>query len=77
MSSLSLIRIFFLWLRGLLAQTQLQLAQSNPQLHNLHEAWRMYQALEVQNIDPDITIKERAKANKVQISRMQKLYKVR
>ena len=35
-----------------LAQTQLQLAQSNPQIHNLHAAYRrMYQALEVQNIE--------------------------
>lgn len=35
-----------------LAQTQLQLAQSNPELHNLQAAYkRMYQALEVQNID--------------------------
>ena len=38
--------------RVTLAQTQLQLAQSNPQLHNLHLAYkRMYQALEVQNIE--------------------------
>ena len=38
--------------RVTLAQTQLQLAQSNPQMHNLHAAYRrMYQALEVQNID--------------------------
>jgi hypothetical protein len=38
--------------RVTLAQTQLQLAQSNPQIHNLHAAYkRMYQALEVQNID--------------------------
>ena len=38
--------------RVTLAQTQLQLAQSNPQVHNLHAAYRrMYQALEVQNID--------------------------
>ena len=38
--------------RVTLAQTQLQLAQSNPQVHNLHAAFRrMYQALEVQNID--------------------------
>ena len=38
--------------RVTLAQTQLQLAQSNPQMHNLHAAYRrMYMALEVQNID--------------------------
>ena len=38
--------------RVTLAQTQLQLAQSNPQIHNLHAAYRrMYQALEIQNID--------------------------
>ena len=38
--------------RVTLAQTQLQLAQSNPQMHNLHAAYRrMYQALEVQNIE--------------------------
>ena len=35
-----------------LAQAQLQLAQSNPQIHNAYEAYRrMYQALGVQNID--------------------------
>jgi hypothetical protein len=44
--------IFSMAQRVTLAQTQLQLAQSNPQMHNLHEAYRrMYQALEVQNID--------------------------
>ena len=44
--------IFSMAQRVTLAQTQLQLAQSNPQLHNLHAAYRrMYQALEVQNID--------------------------
>jgi hypothetical protein len=44
--------IFSMAQRVTLAQTQLQLAQSNPQLHNLHSAYRrMYQALEVQNID--------------------------
>jgi len=38
--------------RVTLAQTQLQLAQSNPQIHNLHAAYRrMYLALEVQNIE--------------------------
>ena len=44
--------IFSMAQRVTLAQTQLQLAQSNPQLHNLQAAYRrMYQALEVQNID--------------------------
>jgi len=44
--------IFSMAQRVTLAQTQLQLAQSAPQMHNLHAAFRrMYQALEVQNID--------------------------
>jgi hypothetical protein len=44
--------IFSMAQRVTLAQTQLQLAQSNPQMHNLHAAYRrMYNALEVQNID--------------------------
>lgn len=44
--------IFSMAQRITLAQTQLQLAQSNPQIHNLNAAYRrMYQALEVQNID--------------------------
>jgi len=44
--------IFSMAQRVTLAQTQLQLAQSNPQMHNLHAAYRrMYQALEVQNVD--------------------------
>jgi len=44
--------IFSMAQRVTLAQTQLQLAQSNPQMHNMHAAYRrMYQALEVQNID--------------------------
>ena len=35
-----------------LAQTELQLAQSNPQMHNLYQAYRnMYEALGVPNID--------------------------
>src|SRR5210317_638190 len=35
-----------------LAQTELQLAQSNPQMHNLYTAYRnMYEALGVKNID--------------------------
>ena len=37
--------IFSMAQRVTLAQTQLQLAQSNPQVHNLHAAFRrMYQA---------------------------------
>tara|TARA_R100001443_G_scaffold47021_2_gene59751 strand:- start:11006 stop:13450 length:2445 start_codon:yes stop_codon:yes gene_type:complete len=44
--------IFSMSQRIALAQQQLQLAQSNPEMHNLHQAYRrMYQALEVQNID--------------------------
>ena len=35
-----------------LAQTQLQLAQTNPQMHNLHEAYRrIYEAIGVHNIE--------------------------
>lgn len=38
--------------RMALAQNQLQMAQSNPDIHNLREAYRrMYEALEVKNID--------------------------
>ena len=44
--------IFSMAQRVTLAQTQLQLAQSNPEMHNLHEAYRrMYSALGVQNIE--------------------------
>jgi hypothetical protein len=44
--------IFSMAQRVALAQEQLKLAQSNPQMHNLHEAYkRMYQALEIQNIE--------------------------
>ncbi len=44
--------IFSMAQRVSLAQTQLQLAQSNPQSHNLYQAYkRMYLALDVQNID--------------------------
>ena len=44
--------IFSMAQRVALAQEQLKLAQSNPQMHNVHAAYRrMYQALEVQNID--------------------------
>ena len=35
-----------------MAQTQLQLAQSNPQIHNLYQAYRsMYDALGVKNVN--------------------------
>jgi hypothetical protein len=35
-----------------LAQTQLQLAQTNPQMHNLYQAYRsMYEAIGVKNVD--------------------------
>jgi|TARA_R110002012_G_scaffold62754_1_gene165034 hypothetical protein len=44
--------IFSMAQRVSLAQSQLQLAQSNPEMHNLYTSYqRMYQALEVQNID--------------------------
>tara|TARA_R110002020_G_scaffold92286_4_gene223533 strand:- start:1042 stop:2016 length:975 start_codon:yes stop_codon:yes gene_type:complete len=43
--------IFSMAQRVMMAQTQLQLATSAPQIHNLEEAYtRMYQALGVQNI---------------------------
>jgi hypothetical protein len=42
-----------------LAQTQLQLAQSNPQIHNLYEAYRkMYEALGVRDIDKILNVPE-------------------
>jgi hypothetical protein len=44
--------IFSMAQRITLAQQQLQLAQSNPQMHNLREAYRrMYQAMGVDNVD--------------------------
>jgi len=44
--------IFSMAQRVALAQEQLKLAQTNPQMHNLHAAYRrMYESLEVQNID--------------------------
>ena len=44
--------IFSMSQRITLAQTQLQLAQANPQIHNQYEAYRrMYQAMGVQNIE--------------------------
>jgi len=43
--------IFSVSQRLALAQTQLQLAQSNPQMHNMYEAYRrIYEAVGVQNI---------------------------
>ena len=43
--------IFSMSQRVTLAQTQLQIAQSNPQLHNLHEAYRrVYEALGTKEI---------------------------
>ena len=44
--------IFSMSQRLALAQTQLQLAQTNPQMHNLYEAYRrIYHAIGVQNIE--------------------------
>ena len=44
--------IFSMSQRLALAQTQLELAQSNPQMHNLHEAYRrIYEAIGVTNIE--------------------------
>ena len=44
--------IFSMTQRISLAQTQLQLAQSNPELHNIYEAYRrMYMALGVDGIE--------------------------
>jgi len=44
--------IFSMAQRVALAQSQLQLAQSNPEMHNMYASYqRMYQALEVQNIE--------------------------
>ena len=44
--------IFSMSQRITLAQTQLQLATSNPQIHNLYSAYRgMYEAIGVKNID--------------------------
>jgi len=44
--------IFSMTQRISLAQTQLQLAMSNPQVHNMYESYRkMYEALNIKNID--------------------------
>jgi len=44
--------IFSMTQRIQLAQTELQLAMSNPQMHNLYESYRkMYEALGIKNID--------------------------
>ena len=43
-----------------LAQTQLQLAQSNPQIHNLYETYRkMYEALGVRDIDRILNVPQK------------------
>ena len=43
-----------------LAQTQLQLAQSNPQIHNLYETYRkMYEALGVRDIDKILNVPQK------------------
>ena len=47
--------IFSMSQRITLAQTQLQLATSNPQVHNLYNAYRnMYEAIGVKNIDKNL-----------------------
>ena len=44
--------IFSMAQRITIAQTELQLATSNPQIHNLYAAYRkMYEALGIKNID--------------------------
>ena len=44
--------VFSISQRVTMAQMQLQLAQTNPQMHNLYEAYRrMYEALGIQNIE--------------------------
>ena len=64
--------------RVTLAQTQLQIAQSNPQMHNIYEAYRrVYESLGTKNIDmllnppqqpqPMDPAKENAEALKVQL----------
>ena len=53
--------IFSMSQRVMMAQTQLQLAQSAPQLHNMREAFRnMYTALGVQHIDNLLVPEEEA-----------------
>jgi len=47
--------------RVTMAQTQLQMAQSAPQIHDLHEAYRrMYSAFGIQNIDDILPPKDEA-----------------
>ena len=54
--------IFSISQRVTMAQTQLQLAQSAPMLHNLREAYRrMYEAMGVQNIDNILKKEEQPK----------------
>jgi hypothetical protein len=51
--------IFSMAQRVTLAQTQLQLAQADPQAHNMYEAYRrMYQALGVKDIDTILPVPE-------------------
>jgi hypothetical protein len=51
--------VFSMAQRVMMAQTQLQLATSAPQIHNLREAYfRMYQALGVQNIKDILPVTE-------------------
>ena len=54
--------IFSMAQRVTLAQTQLQLAQTDPQAHNMYEAYhRMYQALGVKDIDTILPVPEAPK----------------
>ena len=51
--------IFSMSQRVTLAQTQLQLAEAAPQMHNMYEAYRrMYSAMGVQNIDAILPVPE-------------------
>ena len=53
--------IFSMSQRLALAQTQLQLAQSNPQMHNLYEAYRrIYEAIGVHNIEALLPVPQQA-----------------
>jgi hypothetical protein len=49
--------LFSMAQRVTLAQTQLQIAQSNPQMHNIYEAYRrVYESLGTKNIDMLLTM---------------------